>query len=349
MKIHVALDSGAHSLFSKYAAPGMDWERMDFSFYDSAKFDQYLDKFVAFVKQHQQHFEFYVTIDVIFNPEKTWEIFKRLEAVGLKPLPILHYGEDLKWLKKFCDRYEYIGLGGLGQMVTRNSYLKFGDEVFGYLTDDKGRCTHKVHGFAMTAYGLLMRYPWHSVDSTTPFSFSRYGGIQVPRTRNGRFDFLSIPFMTPVSERRGKAPRHYLHLPSVVQSQVLRWLDHCGVTLQEVMTTYDARDIVNLIYMDGMMKAIRQSKDDDFRYYVSGKPSGSDDMLPTLLDSIAAKGVEDFYYLGTYFLPKPTMNVLKYKESRNANQTASRRPQVGRPVIARDGLHSHSRPLLLRK
>lgn len=74
-------------------------------------------------------------------------------------------GGDLSMLKKWIDEgQEYIGVG--------NDSTPILDEIFS-LTKDKVM----VHGFAMTKPRLMLKYPFFSVDSTSPLStviFGRY-------------------------------------------------------------------------------------------------------------------------------------------------------------------------------
>lgn len=78
--------------------------------------------------------------------------------------PILD-GGDLSILKKWIDQgHTYIGIG--------NDSTPYLDKIFNITRNEI-----KIHGFAMTKLGLMLRYPFFSVDSTTPLStviFGRY-------------------------------------------------------------------------------------------------------------------------------------------------------------------------------
>lgn len=342
MKITLALDSGAHSIFSKHV--GKADGSLDYSYYQSEAFDKYLVGYAACVKGWGDKLDFHVTIDAIFNPQLTWDITKRLEKLGIKPLPIVHHGTPIEWIKKYVNAYDYLGVGGLGQWVTKKAYVDWGDSLFKYLGNTQDV---KTHGFAMTAYPLLMRYPWYSVDSTTPFTFSRYGGLMVPRRKGDDFDFLSVPFMTPVSPRRPSANRHYLHLPDSARKQTDRWLTELGFDYAGVSESYLQRDISNIVFMYRFAEQLQQQKNHEFRYYLSGKLSEADAKTPELLDNVASRGVNQMFFLGTYFLMKPLIHFSNYKESKNEIQSIAVSTKNGRPRLTQHGVRSDSDPHLL--
>lgn len=78
--------------------------------------------------------------------------------------PVLD-GGDLSFLKKWVEQgHEYIGIG--------NDSTHLLDQIFDITKDQT-----KIHGFAMTKPKLMQRYPFFSVDSTSPLStviFGRY-------------------------------------------------------------------------------------------------------------------------------------------------------------------------------
>lgn len=188
-EVHVLLDSGAYSLISNAIKIGMqkleeegtskksdkkqsgsvqrsaDARTLaDYSYFDTKEVKDFMKNYVLFVNKYKNQLDIYVNIDVIFNPERTWENQKYLESMGIRPMPVYHFGEDIKWLKKYMDNYEYIGIGGLGQDVTKNRFvLQHGDPVFSLLEDSKQEI--KTHGFAITSLDLMLRYPWYSCDS----------------------------------------------------------------------------------------------------------------------------------------------------------------------------------------
>mgnify|MGYP001766466567 CR=1 FL=1 len=155
------LDSGAHSLFKEYI--GTEAVR-DFGFYESDKFWEFVDKYAEYIKSNEKLIDTYVNLDVIFNPELSWKVQGYLEKKHkLKPLPVYHAGEDLSWLKKYIERYDYVGIGGLGQSIGKVQWIaSVGDPVFKIICDTKDHLPRvKTHGFAMTSPDLVLAYPWY--------------------------------------------------------------------------------------------------------------------------------------------------------------------------------------------
>lgn len=79
-------------------------------------------------------------------------------------------GGTLDTLKKWIDDgHEYVGVGN-------DSFdANLLDKIF-YLTQDKVR----IHGFAMTKLGLMEKYPFFSVDSTSPLATVIFGRYSTP-------------------------------------------------------------------------------------------------------------------------------------------------------------------------
>lgn len=197
----IFLDSGAHSIYElkvKKANKG-------FGYYESDEFWEYVDNYVSFIKKNKGIIDVYVSVDVIFDPELSWKVQQTIEDVyKLTPMPVFHYKEDRKWLKKYADRYEYIGIGGMGQDVHKQSFPKYhADAAFTILCGNKRSApANKVHGFAVTSIDWIKRYPWFSVDSATPRIQAGYGILFTPPIVKGKFDYTGPPnryFLTGLS------------------------------------------------------------------------------------------------------------------------------------------------------
>jgi len=114
----------------------------------------------------------------VYKPENYLkEVQQYMEDVyKLNPLPVFHSGEDFKWLKLYLDNYGYIGLGGLGQSVSKGNWiLNVGEPAWNMICDEKGMPRIKVHGFAMTSPDLIIDMAFFSVDSTSWMQFGKYG------------------------------------------------------------------------------------------------------------------------------------------------------------------------------
>jgi hypothetical protein len=266
------LDSGAHSLYTREL---MDkGHKEGYAFYDSDAFWHYVDEYAAFVKANEYAIDYYASVDAIFNPEKSWEVLKYLENEhGLHPIPVIHWGTDIKWLKKHVEAgYEYIGLGGLGQEVSKRQYFEWADKVYGYLCPSPSYLPIvKTHGFAMTSYELMFRYPWFSTDSASWVKSGAFGKINMPRKKNGKFDFSREPIAVDVSytaTKIGRRSRHHVLAFSKAERAVVEeWLEYIGIPFGSVTednkvkewgvsSYHSARKIANLRFIQEFLKAI---------------------------------------------------------------------------------------------
>lgn len=258
----MVIDSGAHSL---YTAKKM--KAGDYSYFDSPQFWRFVDQYAGWIKTKLNRYggeepteviDYYVNVDVIFEPERSWKVLKHLEEEhGLSPMPVIHYGAGLEWFDKHIEAgYKFIGIGGLGQEVKQDQYKIWADKVYRHLCPKRNdfKPVVRTHGFAMTAFDLVTRYPWWSVDSASWLKSANNGNIYVPQTKNEEFDFGQRPIIAPVSNRTKSKP------PTDDQwTAAKRWLREIEVPLGKiddfgdevergVITHYLPRQQANLHY-----------------------------------------------------------------------------------------------------
>ncbi len=269
------LDSGAFTLWvqaKKYAAENGGSLA---AYYDTKEARQYLKRYAKFVTNEENAcaIDLYANVDVIGNPELTYRNQKILEdKYGLTPVPVVHFKTDLKWLRKYIDEgYELIGLGGLVGSTAQDGCQAWIDRCFEIACDTPDRlpCV-KLHGFGVTSYKLMLRYPWYSVDSTSWTKIGAYGGIMVPHKRKGKFVFDEQPYLikcSQESEDRKLLGRHYLTLTSAEKKIIKEWLDEIGILLGKlnsageiteygVLTRHMERRAANLLFYEKMLETI---------------------------------------------------------------------------------------------
>ncbi len=137
--------------------------KASYDYYSTKEFYDYVDTYCQFIHDYHYAIDAYATVDVLFNPKLSWKITKYIEKEwGLKPVPVIHFNTEMKWIHKHLEAgYDYIGIGGLGQEITKANYIEWADKAFNIICDQPSRLPlAKVHGFAMTAHVLLVRYPW---------------------------------------------------------------------------------------------------------------------------------------------------------------------------------------------
>lgn len=204
-RVELFLDSGAFSAFTQHKV-------ID------------IQEYIKFIKEHESLLEVYANLDVIGDAEATWKNQMIMEKAGLHPLPVYHYGEDEKWLKRILDKgYDYISLGGMVPIST-GDLIHWLDYIFKtYICDEEGMPKVKVHGFGLTSLRLMLRYCWFSVDSTSWVVTGRMGSIYIPRYRDGKWIYDEDSWKINVSNRspnKAEAGKHITTM-SVMEKKIL--------------------------------------------------------------------------------------------------------------------------------
>ncbi len=240
------LDSGAYSAWSKGAI-------ID------------IDEYCAFIKANIEHIEVYASLDAIPGEagriateteraeaaEKSWANYLYMVGEGLDPLPVYHYGEDPRYLKRMLDYgCNYIGIGGLVGVsgTLRRAWL---DRVFDLITNKDGMPLVRTHGFGMTSIPLIFRYPWYSVDSTTWIKITATGAVYLPAQVDGQFVFDQVPSVISVStsnDKQKQSGKGGNSLPPSTRLILDQWLAECGKTYAEVASDYYHRAVCNVIF-----------------------------------------------------------------------------------------------------
>lgn len=325
--VPLALDSGAHSIYNKFIAlrdtsgtklggvSAMVKTDNGHDYLRSKDFRQYVDSYVESLSRVSDKLEFAVSLDIIYNPKASWEIYKEFTDLGLSVLPVYHYGEDIKWLKRYMDSTDHLGISGLGQHITLKDWMPFGDQAWKVVSDYRGRPLVKVHGFALTGFSVISRWPWHSVDSTRSMGSARFGSILLPmQTPDHKgYDYATKPIIVAVSGRRPHDARFVgkQHPDGVINASLKRYLESIGHTIEEAGGSYGKREEINLYFMNRCMKAVstrhsqRMGQEWKTSFYYSGAPTVSEREFQHILNTLHNAGeLERVRYLGTFY---PTM------------------------------------------
>ncbi|MCK4788579.1 MAG: hypothetical protein KAV87_32860 [Desulfobacteraceae bacterium] len=210
----VFLDSGAFSAFTK----GVDVD---------------IDGYCDYIKRNQDIIDVASVLDGIGDPQKTLDNQMYMESQGVRPLPCFHYGEDERYLEYYINNYEYITLGGMVPISTKQLEMWL-DRIWDkYLTDDTGRAKLKVHGFGLTVTSLMARYPWYSVDSSSWVQIAAMGNVYLPGSK-------VVP-VSSTSPARRQENQHYDSLAPEHQKAIRDILEKKGVTIERLQDYYESR------------------------------------------------------------------------------------------------------------
>ena len=327
----ISTDSGAHTLYKMFFVQGSATEyarqNADYSYLQTKEFKQFLDAYIQNILMHKDDYTFYVTLDIINNPEESWKITKYIESYGLKPVPVFHNGEDIYWLKKMLDEYDYIGISGLGQDITKTKFKAFGDACFKEICDRHGVPQAKIHGFAMGTPEILAQYPWYSADQSTWTYMSRVGSLLVPKPiiKNKEikgFDYLSRYLVLPVTNRRRFENRH---LENYQHGERLDWLkffiEQEGFTLEEAQEFYHIRDTLNIRLFHNIQTSIKKLYYRRYGYerggniLFAGTPSGAGSNIGRFCRLMYEIQLAGMHWLGTPVYQKHLSNCIKFHRS----------------------------------
>ena len=146
-----------------------DYPNIKKVFVDSGAFSAYnigakidMEKYVEYLLKYKDYYDIAAGLDVIGDPEKTYEQCLYMKSRGCKILPTLHFGDNISWLEKYRKDWDYIALGGMGGgFVDKAKIIRWFDVIFSKYPG------MKFHGFAITSDELLKRYPFQSIDSAS--------------------------------------------------------------------------------------------------------------------------------------------------------------------------------------
>lgn len=204
--LNIFLDSGAFSAWSK----GVKIDIMDY---------------IKFIKENKKYISVYSVLDSIGDAKSTLRNQRIMERNGLKPLPCFHYGEDVSYLKMYLKKYNYISLGGMVPVSSKDLVVWL-DRIFSkHICGPDGMPKVKVHGFGMSSLRLMKRYPWYSVDSTSWVLASRFGVVFVPKKKEGKYDYMVDPYKVSISNR--KPIEGSVHIDSFSSSKKREILRYC--------------------------------------------------------------------------------------------------------------------------
>lgn len=231
------LDSGAYTAFTK-------------------KETIPVEAYAEYVKQSRNRWSVCSSMDVIGQGDEaaaaSYSVFQTLVSLGAEVIPVFHVREPDSWLRRYvAEGHPYLAIGGM--VPEAKSWLK--DRLDGLwgniLTDDAGRPRCHVHGFGLTTFDLMFRYPWYSVDSTSWLMTGVYGACVLP-TPSG----IRRVFFSDESPQARKLDGWHYHALTLVPDDPRRKvvdsiLERYGVTAQQCGETYQYRDLVNAaVYQD---------------------------------------------------------------------------------------------------
>jgi hypothetical protein len=130
-----------------------------------------LDNYCKFLDsiQHLQPFNA-VQLDVIGDPEKSYENYLTMKKRGYEVMPVFTRGDKIDNLDKLYSHTDYILLGGVAFGKQNKEYVNY------ILKRNKGR---KIHLLGFTNFEFLKHYKPYSCDSSSWSGAARFGALDI--------------------------------------------------------------------------------------------------------------------------------------------------------------------------
>lgn len=162
------LDSGAHSVASR----GVEIS---------------IDDYIKFCHEHASMLTSYVQLDVVGNQAATRENLEIMERAGLRPLPVYTAAAPLTELERLCERYDYIGLGGLrGREQGADGWRR--GQLDASFRAARRWWPRRFHLFGIMSQWVLERYPAFTADSAAVKLSGAFGLVMAER--HGRIEAI---------------------------------------------------------------------------------------------------------------------------------------------------------------
>ena len=176
-------------------------------------------------------------------PKLSWDNYLYMRSRLSEPeklVPIFHQGEDYKWLWNMLEWVDgngkhipYIGISPAIDVPGLEDFLTHSFDIIAKSSNPNV----KTHAFGMTQLRLLETYPYTSADSTSWKLSAAMGSIYTP------YGLIYV-------SDRGINERSYIkNQPVDAQINLIRYIEECGFTLDEVAKFDYVRYIVNIKYL----------------------------------------------------------------------------------------------------
>ncbi len=183
-----------------------------FSFLNTKKqvnWDDYVDRYAAYVRQHGIRHYFELDIDNIIGYRKVLELRREMEKLtGVQPIPVWHKSRGLEDYLNTCENYPYVAIGGfaIGE-IKKSEYSKVPALI--KAAHDKGAL---VHGLGFTQVKWLPKLHFDSVDSSTwEIGANKFGTVN--KFQDGKMLGIKKPENMQIVNRE-----------AIVRNNLLEWV-----------------------------------------------------------------------------------------------------------------------------
>lgn len=141
------------------------------------EFEEYVEKYGEFIKEHKIQNYFELDIDKIIGYEKVKYFRDKLyKMTGVPPIPVWHFYRGINEFYKHVDEYPYVAYG---DFLTSNISNEVRKKVVPHLIAYAHKNGAKIHGLGCTSCSSLEKYRFDSVDSSSWSGGGRFGVMYV--------------------------------------------------------------------------------------------------------------------------------------------------------------------------
>lgn len=229
-----------------------------------------LSEYADFLLEHQESFQCVVNLDVLpvalpsgrvplSEFERTcvegWKNYEYLIKRGVDPeklIHVFHQGEDYSWLRRFLDDgVKYVGLSPRKGSLALGTHEDWLDGCMRHLTDDEGIPVCRFHGFGISSFATLRRYPWYSVDSSDAGKKGTFGIVMMPavgKDGNWRYDVPPVDVIVTLHRQ----DQNSIHFNPQLYKTFERYCEEKGCLIGRSELTIKEGEKVELIYEEGL-------------------------------------------------------------------------------------------------
>jgi hypothetical protein len=158
------LDSGAFSAINDKTGK-----------YKNFDWDDYVKKYIAFIKHTNQKLFFELDIDCVVGLNKVEYYRKQIEdAIGIPPIVCWHANRGADYWIKSCENYPYVALGTT-TASNAGKKIRANPKILHWFINHAHKNNAKIHGLGFTSIPMLKELKFDSVDSTTWLGGGKFG------------------------------------------------------------------------------------------------------------------------------------------------------------------------------
>lgn len=145
--------------------------------YKNFNWDDYVKKYIAFIKQTNQKLFFELDIDCVVGLNKVEYYRNQIEdAVGIPPIVCWHATRGADYWVESCEKYPYVAIGTT-KASPAGVKMRKDPSVLSWFINTAHKNGAKIHGLGFTSVEWLHKLKFDSVDSTTWNVGGKYGNI----------------------------------------------------------------------------------------------------------------------------------------------------------------------------